>query len=230
VTVFRRGCLLVDMRYVTARVTHAEGEAFHPLGAAVADEPAVTTGPIHQLELIDGDTGVSLSEIRAGLDRYSEVLAESPFVIEYTTTGADRGFAYTHFELDDLTRRLLRYRRSSDLIVELPIESEPDGATVVTLVGDAAAFSGAFDGVPEEVSVEVVETGAYDPGVRQLFGRLTARQREVLSTAVRAGYYENPREATHDDLAAALGVSPATVGEHLRKIESRVFSGFVAGE
>jgi predicted DNA binding protein len=218
------------MRYVTVRVTHAEGDAFHPLGAAVADEPAVTTGPIHQLELIDGDTGVSLSEIRSGLDRYSEILGESPYVIEYTTTGTDRGFAYTHFELDDLIRRLLRYRRSSELIVEMPIESEPDGATVVTLVGDAGAFADAFDGIPEEVSVDVVETGAYDPGVRQLSGRLTARQREVLSTAVRAGYYENPREATHDELAAELGISPATVGEHLRKIESRVFSGFVAGE
>ncbi|QLH76691.1 helix-turn-helix domain-containing protein [Halosimplex rubrum] len=218
------------MRYVTVRVTHVEGEAFHPLSAVVADEPAVTTGPIHQLELIDGDTGVSLSEIRSGLDRYSEILGESPHVIEYTTTGADRGFAYAHFELDDLIRRLMQYRRSSELIVEMPIESEPDGATVVTLVGDASAFAGAFDGIPEEVSVEVVETGEYDPGVRQLFGRLTARQREVLETAVRAGYYENPREATHDDLAADLDVSPATVGEHLRKIESRVFSGFVAGE
>ncbi|WP_436929329.1 helix-turn-helix domain-containing protein [Halosimplex halobium] len=218
------------MRYVTVRATHAEGEAFHPLGAAVADEPAVTTGPIHQLELIDGDTGVSLSEVRSGLDRYSEVLADSPYVIEYTTTGADRGFAYTHFELDELTRRLLRYRRSSDLIVEMPIESEPDGTTVVTLVGDASAFAGAFDPMPAEVSIEVVETGEYDPGVRQLFGRLTARQREVLETAVRAGYYEDPRGATQEGLAEELGVSPATVGEHLRKIESRVFSGFVAGE
>ncbi|MFC7194158.1 helix-turn-helix domain-containing protein [Halosimplex aquaticum] len=80
------------------------------------------------------------------------------------------------------------------------------------------------------MSAEVVETGEYDPGVRQLFDRLTARQREVLETAVRAGYYDDPRRATHADLAAELDVSPATVGEHLRKIESRVFSGFVAGE
>ncbi|MFC7194157.1 hypothetical protein ACFQL4_04930 [Halosimplex aquaticum] len=111
----------------------------------MADEPAITTGPIHQLELIDGETGVSLSEIREGIDRYSAILAESPYVIEYTTTGSDRGFVYTHFELDDLTRRLLRYRRSSELIVEMPIEAGPDGATIVTLVGDASAFAGALD-------------------------------------------------------------------------------------
>lgn len=218
------------MRYVTVRASPAEGDAFHPLGAAVADEPAVTPGPIHQIELIDGDTGVSLSEIRSGIDRYGEILADSSYVIEYTTTGSDRGFAYTHFELDDLTRRLLQYRRGSELLVELPIESAADGATVVTLVGDAEAFTGAFDELPAAVDIEVVKTGTYDPGVRQLFDRLTVRQQEVLSAAVRAGYYDDPREATHADLAEELGVSPATVGEHLRKIESRVFSAFVAEE
>lgn len=217
------------MRYVTVRASPADGEAFHPLGAAVADESAVTPGPIHQIELIDGETGVSLSEIRSGIERYGEILEESPHVIEYTTTGTDRGFAYVHFDLDDLTRRLLQYRRGSDLVVELPIESAGDGSTVVTLVGDASAFTGAFDEVPDEVDLEIVETGSYDPGVRQLFGRLTARQREVLSAAVDAGYYEAPRRATHEDVAAELDVSPATVGEHLRKIESRVFSGFVPG-
>ncbi|PSP67392.1 hypothetical protein BRC79_06700 [Halobacteriales archaeon QH_8_67_27] len=39
----------------------------------------------------------------------------------------------------------------------------------------------------------------YDPGVRQLFGRLTGRQREMLVAAVRAGYYDAPRRATHTD-------------------------------
>lgn len=218
------------MRYVTVRASPAEGDAFHPLGAAVADEPAVTPGPIHQVELIDDDTGVSLSEIRSGVERYGDILADSSYVIEYTTTGSDRGFAYTHFELDDLTRRLLRYRRGSELLVEMPIESTAGGVTVVTLIGDSEAFTGAFDELPSAVDVEVVETGTYDPGVRQLFDRLTVRQQEVLSAAVRAGYYDDPREVTHADLADELGVSPATVGEHLRKLESRVFSAFVAGE
>ena len=217
------------MRYVTVRASPAEAAAFHSLGAAVADEPAVTPGPIHQIELIDGDTGVSLSEIRSGIERYGAILDESPHVIEYTTTGADSGFAYVHFDLDDLTRRLLQYRRGSELVVELPIESAADGSTVVTLVGEASAFTGAFDEIPAEVDLEIVETGSYDPGVRQLFGRLTARQREVLSVAVQAGYYDAPRQATHSDIAATLDLSPATVGEHLRKIESRVFSGFVPG-
>jgi predicted DNA binding protein len=45
----------------------------------------------------------------------------------------------------------------------------------------------------------------------------------VLETAVDVGYYTNPREATHADIADELGIAATTVGEHLREIESRVF-------
>jgi len=43
------------------------------------------------------------------------------------------------------------------------------------------------------------------------------------------GYYESPRRATRDDVAA-VGCSPTTAGEHLRKAEARVFSQFVDAE
>jgi predicted DNA binding protein len=41
------------------------------------------------------------------------------------------------------------------------------------------------------------------------------------------GYYENPREATLSDLAETLDVDPATVGKHLRTIESKVFQQYI---
>jgi hypothetical protein len=216
------------MRFVTVRVESVTELGFHPLGSAMIDDPAVTPGPIHQVELVDGGTGISLSEIRAGLGRYREILAGSPYVIEYTATGGDRGYAYTHFELDDLSRRLLQFRRGSELMVETPIEFGPDGAIRVTLVGDAGAFGDALTDLPDAVDHAVLETGDYEPGVGQLFDRLTARQQEVLAAAVRAGYYDDPREATHEELAADLAVAPSTVGEHLRKIEARVLGEFIA--
>ena len=49
----------------------------------------------------------------------------------------------------------------------------------------------------------------------------------VAVAALELGYYRNPREATQEDVAAVLGCSPGTVGEHLRKAEERVFSQFV---
>lgn len=216
------------MRYVTVRATPPSGGAFHPVGASVAEDPAVSQGPVHQIEMVDGGTGISLTEIHSGLDRYRAILDESPYVIESTATGDEAGFVYTHFELDDLSRRLLAYRRGSELMIDMPIQHGRDGSVRVTLVGEESAFTDAFDDLPAEVDLDLLEMGEYDPGVEQLFARLTPRQREVLAAAVDAGYYDDPRAATHDDLAADLGISPSTVGEHLRKIEARVFSAFAA--
>jgi predicted DNA binding protein len=52
---------------------------------------------------------------------------------------------------------------------------------------------------------------------------LTERQQEVLEVALELGYYDVPRQATHNDIAERLDLSVGTVGEHLQKIEARVF-------
>lgn len=52
---------------------------------------------------------------------------------------------------------------------------------------------------------------------------LSQRQRDVFEFARERGYYEWPREVSATDLADELGVSKATVLEHLRKAESRLF-------
>jgi hypothetical protein len=46
-------------------------------------------------------------------------------------------------------------------------------------------------------------------------GQLTDRQLEVLETAFDAGYFERPRGATAQDLAADLDIAPSTFTEHL---------------
>jgi len=53
---------------------------------------------------------------------------------------------------------------------------------------------------------------------------LSERQRDVFELARERGYYEWPREVSATDLAEELGVSKATVLEHLRKAESRLFA------
>ncbi|WP_425603073.1 helix-turn-helix domain-containing protein [Halosolutus gelatinilyticus] len=42
--------------------------------------------------------------------------------------------------------------------------------------------------------------------------------------AVETGYYRSPRETSLEDVVDAVGIAPSTASEHLRKIESRVFS------
>ena len=53
---------------------------------------------------------------------------------------------------------------------------------------------------------------------------LTTRQREVVTEALARGYYDWPREITNQDLAEELGISRATLHEHLRKAEQTLLS------
>lgn len=112
----------------------------------------------------------------------------------------------------------------------MPLEFTGDGGLRGTVVGDDGTFQRAVEALPPAFDFEVERVGEYRPDVREVFAGLTSRQQEVLSTAIRTGYYEDPRRATQQDGARALGVAPGTVSQALRRIEARVFSNFVVEE
>jgi hypothetical protein len=56
---------------------------------------------------------------------------------------------------------------------------------------------------------------------------LTDRQQEVLLTAVDAGYYRSPRDATLGDVADRLGIASATCSDVLHRAEGHVVHWFV---
>lgn len=55
-----------------------------------------------------------------------------------------------------------------------------------------------------------------------VLNHLTQKQREVLVTAYKLGYYDIPRKITSEELAGRLGLVNSTVVEHLRKAEQRL--------
>jgi hypothetical protein len=55
-----------------------------------------------------------------------------------------------------------------------------------------------------------------------LLDLLTERQRDVLTTAHRLGFYDVPRKVDSARLGRELGLKAATVVEHLRKAEKRI--------
>lgn len=82
-------------------------------------------------------------------------------------------------------------------------------------------------GAIAEVAVEsVADVPAEDlrlaASVSDLVGGLTDRQLAALLTAVEHGYYDTPRRVETDALAEAMGVSPSTFKEHVRKAEAYV--------
>jgi predicted DNA binding protein len=216
------------MRYVTL-VARPRGDGLHPLDRALRDDETVEREAIHRAELLDDDTIVMFAEARGDADRLREILADSDHVREFTVTGDDEGrvYSYTHYDPNDTLRELLLRRRELELVVRMPIEYTADGGMRATYVGRAEEFREAMASQPDSVAIDIESTGEYRPEVEDLFAQLTERQREVLRAAVRAGYYEDPREATHEDIADAVDLSPGTVGEHLRKIESTVLTQLV---
>lgn len=58
--------------------------------------------------------------------------------------------------------------------------------------------------------------------VDQLFDGVTDRQLAALHVALDNGYYEQPRQASVDELAAGTSVARSTYEEHLRKAENKL--------
>ncbi|AFK20750.1 DNA-binding protein (plasmid) [Haloferax mediterranei ATCC 33500] len=211
------------MRYATM-VAYPNEEGINRLDRQVT-ELGLEYRAIHRMELLADDTVAMFAEGRGDVEGLRRVLSESPEVFEFSVSGDDAGFfAYTRYAADDLTRMLMEGRRESSYLIDMPIEHTDDGGLRVTYIGTEAAFADALSDQPDGVRVEVERTGPYAPGSRHVVSQLTERQREVLEVAVDLGYYQEPREATHDEIAAATGLAETTVGEHLRKIEATVFS------
>ena len=55
---------------------------------------------------------------------------------------------------------------------------------------------------------------------------LTPRQRELILTAVKKGYYDTPRDCTLTELAEAAGVAKSTASETLHRAEGAIVRQF----
>lgn len=214
------------MRYVTV-IVRPDPETLHPVEHRLAEDPSIARKAIHSIKELDDGTIVLLAEVAGDLDRYREIMDSARSVHEFAVSGEEAGYCFSRVDPTPLTRELMSSDRTSDFVMRMPIEYTADGGQRVTLVGREEDFSGRALETPAAVEIELESTGPYHPEAGGAFADLTDRQREVLGTAVRLGYYENPRQATLDDLASELGVRAGTVGKHLRNVESKVFSTFV---
>lgn len=73
------------------------------------------------------------------------------------------------------------------------------------------------------VTPDLHKLGEYDGG-QQTLDALTDRQLEVIQTAYNNGFYDVPREASTEDIAAELDIDAATVSEHLQRAERNLLS------
>lgn len=216
------------MRYLTGVLRPVE--RIHPVEKALAESSALTPIAIHQTKLLDDGTCITLLQVRGDFDCLHDLLSGQPSVLEYAFAGEQDGFVYLQTKAHGLGRFVLRLQAESNLIVEMPMSHTGDGGIRITLIGTDASFQRAVDSIPDEFDLDIESLGEYHPDMRELFSTLTDRQKEILSTAIREGYYEYPRRASQRDIAQHFGIASGTVGQHLQRIEAKVFSKFTPGD
>lgn len=106
------------------------------------------------------------------------------------------------------------------------IQSVREGALRISIVVFDRTLLEEITAALEEIGAEFDLKRLSTPGdesqstVEVDAAEITEKQREALELAVDRGYYERPREATLQDLADRLGVSPSAVSQRLNAAES----------
>lgn len=214
-----------NMRYIRGVLRPVE--KMHPVERSLAEHPELTPVAVHQLKLVDDGTCIVLLQVRGGTAPLDDLLSSHHSIVEYAIAGNQNAFVYLQSEPHDLSRYLLNLRDNAEIVVEMPLRHTDDGGLRGTVIGDERAFQRAIESLPPEIDIDIESIGDYHPDMRDLFSTLTGRQQEILGTAVSMGYYEAPRRASQGEIADRLGIARGTVGEHLRRIEAKVFSQYV---
>jgi predicted DNA binding protein len=177
-----------------------------------------------------------LSGVRTGdsATELGEALTDDPEAVAAAFRDHDRVSGYETLQATD-DRLLTRYEtRDTGLYAfvegtgfppEFPVEVR-DGAYEFDLTGTRAEFD-RFSEALESAGLAYELLSKVDADREETL--LTARQREVLAAALRAGYFEVPRECTLADVAAAVGVDKSTASGVLRRGEARLVAWYLTG-
>ncbi|OAQ52349.1 bacterio-opsin activator [Natrinema mahii] len=209
----------------TVRLTlRFDAETIHPMHRFVAESDAFESYRlVHGNFAGEDDDNAFIFHVVGDADVYETALAETDRVDDYelTRTG-DRTFTVYVRDLPaDVDARLLEELTDGSLVVLPPLEYRSDWTVRFSVVGEPADLRAALEGMPDGIETTVDRVGEYD-GADAAVGALTARQRETLRVARELGYFEVPRAAGVEDVAAELDCAPGTAAEHLRKAEATV--------
>ncbi|MFB6073127.1 MAG: helix-turn-helix domain-containing protein [Halobacterium sp.] len=197
-----------------------------PAAASAVHRAAMERGELGDAYLLFG--GI---EDREPTQFYAVEGAEAPLVdalddhdavTYYDVAGSDGDYVYVYTQevATDANRRLRATFTRDSLVTTLPVVYRADGTASFTVVGARGDLSAALEDARDVASFDVDRVGDYDPRESGYATALTDRQREVVETAVAVGYYDVPRTAGQDDVAAELDCAASTVAEHLRKAEA----------
>jgi len=201
---------------------------FHPIETDIVPAPDVRRKAIHEMKLLDEETVMTLYEFAGDPATIRDICERRADIYAHELFGSgDRLLVYAQFEPNEFVSGFIELQRDLRVMVGHVTEFTEDGGLQVTLVGRMDKLREITEMLEEWVDITVEQVGEHRPPDARLYHSLTERQRETLRAALELGYYESPRQATHEDVAAALDRTAGTVAEHLQKVESAVLQEIV---
>lgn len=128
-------------------------------------------------------------------------------------------FVHARMEPGDLLHDI---KYGNPVVVETPIEFTNDMMADVRIIAPENILEDAYNSIGENSGVCIEGVGYCRPMENDHLRMLTSRQEEILREAIKQGYYAIPRRTSQEALGEHFGVEPQTIGEHLRKIESKI--------
>lgn len=218
------------MKHVRLRLTAdgREGE-IHPMYDVLANADFVERATAIHWNFTGEELGI-MHYVEGDADAYEAVAESTPEVLDFEIkrTGDDSFYVYIRDATNEPVRQMFGAITTGGLVVVPPIEYNEDGTVSISAYGPSGEIQAAIEAIPDPVTVTVDEIGglgAVDDAIETL---LSERQRAAVEAAIDEGYYEIPRECTHEDVARAIDCAPSTAAEHLRKAESKVLQAILA--
>jgi predicted DNA binding protein len=170
----------------------------------------------------DDSHAVELGEVIAEHpNEIVDVMRSHPSISNYELLESAERLVLGKYKTNDT--QLYEFVEAESLTIEFPVVVQ-NGWYEFDLTGtrdELDTFQGRLDAAPLSYELQWLITE------RDADELLTDRQQEILSVAIRQGYFEVPRECTLGELGETLAVDKSTVSTVLRRAESRVLKWFM---
>lgn len=207
---------------VTARIDPDHAPAFFDL---LANSPDVDEARVLDVNTSLDGIETFLFAIDGDASTFADRATETPGVesVEISRTRGERAYALLLMRPLETPLFDAIHRQGPDagFVIRMPIVYR-DGKMHSRVVGDPEPLQRGLDRVPDGVEVRIDEIGQFRGGLDDPRTILSDRQREAIETAESLGYYDQPRGATHEEIAVAMGCAPATASDHLQKAEAKL--------
>lgn len=216
------------VKRLRTKLIHPRG-VFHPMEKDFVETSEAAREAIHELSLLNDGSVMALNEYSGNPSVVAEIYERRTDIYTYQVYEVgNRILVFVRFKANDSVQEFFSLQREHQFIIEYPAKITADGGLRITFVGEIGQLRDAIGTLEEVLDVIVEYFSAYRPTSEQYVHLLTERQRETLKTAVELGYYESPRQATHNDIAAKLDRSTGTVAVHLQKVEAQIMSEVIS--